>query len=101
MIASIAEALEAELRALGRWAAEPPPPAAFENMGAFGGNTMAFEQWIQFVLLERIRELVRTRGALPSGSQVGVYAVRALDGDYDADRLCSLLSRLEIGRAHV
>jgi uncharacterized protein YqcC (DUF446 family) len=94
-VAALADAVELELRGLGRWSEQPPPPEAFENMGAFGGNTMAFEQWIQFVLLPRIREIVRTRGRFPSGSEVGVYAVRALDGDYDADRLCSLLSQLD------
>jgi len=94
-VAALADAVELELRGLGRWSAEPPPPEAFENMGAFGGGTMAFEQWIQFVLLPRIREIVRTHGRFPSGSEVGVYAVRALDGDYDADGLCSLLSRLD------
>src|SRR5947207_10900708 len=94
-LAALADELEAELHRLGRWSERRPPPEAFENMGAFGGGTMAFEQWIQFVLLERIREIVRTHGRFPSGSAVGVYAVRALDGDYDADRLCSLLSRLD------
>jgi uncharacterized protein YqcC (DUF446 family) len=94
-IAAIADALEAELRRLGRWSAQQPPPEAFENMGAFGGRTLAFEQWIQFVLLERIREIVSTSGVFPSGSQVGVYAVRELDGDPDAGELCSLLSTLD------
>lgn len=93
--ATIADALEAELRRLGRWSAQRPPPEAFENMGAFGGRTLAFEQWIQFVLLERIREIVSTRGAFPSSSQVGVYAVRELDGDPDAGELGSLLSTLD------
>jgi len=92
---AITDALEAELRRLGRWAERRPPPEAFENMGAFGGRTMAFEQWIQFVLLERIREIVRTRAVFPSSSQVGVYAVRELDGDQDADELRSLLSTLD------
>jgi len=94
-VAAIADALEAELRRLGRWSVQRPPPEAFENMGAFGGRTLAFEQWIQFVLLERIREIVSTRGAFPSSSQVGVYAVRELDGDPEAGELCSLLSTLD------
>jgi len=93
--ASLADELEAELRRLGRWSERRPPPEAFENMGAFGSATMAFEQWIQFVLLERIRQIVAEGGAFPSESSVGAYAVRELDGDPNAGELCSLLSTLD------
>ena len=94
-VATLADALEAELRRLGRWSDRPPPPEAFENMGAFGINTMPFVTWIQFVLLPRIREIVSERGEFPSRSQVGVHAVRELDGDDDAARLGSLLGDLD------
>jgi len=94
-VGALADALEAELRAINRWSDRPPPPEAFHDMGAFGGRTLGFEQWIQFVLIPRIRTIVSERGELPSQSAVGAYAVRELDGDPDADRLCSLLSRLD------
>jgi uncharacterized protein YqcC (DUF446 family) len=87
--------LEAELKRLNRWGAEPMPPAAFENMGPFGQGTMAFEQWLQFVLLPRLRAIVSERDEVPSGSQLAVYAVRALDGDPDAGRLHDLLYELD------
>ena len=64
-------------------------------MGAFGENTMAFEEWIQFVLVPRLRGIVRDREEFPSGSQLAVYAVRALDGDADAERLHELLDALD------
>jgi hypothetical protein len=64
-------------------------------MGAFGENTMAFEQWIQFVLVPRLRGIVRDRGEFPSASQLAVHAVRALDGDTDAERLHELLDALD------
>ena len=64
-------------------------------MGAFGEHTMAFERWIQFVLVPRLRGIVRDRGEFPSGSQLAVHAVRALDGDTDAERLHELLDALD------
>ena len=88
---ALADRLEAELKQLGRWSQAPLPASAYENMGAFGENTMAFEQWIQFVLLDRLREIVRTRGQFPPGSQLATYAVRALDGDPDSGPLHDLL----------
>lgn len=39
-----AKEIEAELKRLNRWSAEPLPSEKLENMGAFGSNTMAFEQ---------------------------------------------------------
>jgi uncharacterized protein YqcC (DUF446 family) len=94
-VGALADALELELRGLGRWSDRTPPAEAFKDMAPFGGRTMGFEQWIQFVLIPRIREALREGAEFPSHSAVGVYAVRALDGDYDADRLCSLLSDLD------
>ena len=85
----------AELERLNRWREHPLPADAFENMGAFGENTMAFEEWIQFVLVPRLRGIVRDREEFPSGSQLAVYAVRALDGDADAERLHELLDALD------
>ena len=64
-------------------------------MGAFGENTMTFEQWIQFVLVPRLRGIVRDRDEFPAGSELAVYAVRALDGDPDAERLHELLHELD------
>ena len=47
---------------------------------------------IQFVFMERIRDIVNEEGEFPSESNVGAYAVRELDGDPDAltQRLCEL-----------
>ena len=89
--AALADRLAAELKQLGRWSETPLPATAYENMGAFGENTMAFEQWIQFVLLDRLREIVRERGPFPPGSQLATYAVRALDGDPESGPLRDLL----------
>ena len=94
-VAALADALEAELKRLNRWSADALPAAAFENMGPFGQGTMAFEQWIQFVLLPRLRAIVSERGEFPSGSQLAVYAVRTFDGDPDADQLQDLLYELD------
>lgn len=87
--------IEAELKHLNRWGKEPLPPERFENMGAFGSNTMAFEQWIQFVLLPRIREIVETHGEFPDESSLAPYAIRYFDGDTEADHLHELLYQLD------
>ncbi len=90
-----ADRIEHELRRLSAWASEPPPDSAFESQAAFFADTMAFFQWLQFVLLPRIREIAGERGSFPSQSQVGAYAVRELDGNWEASDLISLLCEFD------
>ena len=90
-----ANEIEAELKRLNRWSENSISEEKFENMGAFGSGTMSFEQWIQFVLIDTIREIVREQADFPSESNVGVYAVRVFDSDPDASTLTKLLSELD------
>lgn len=87
--------IEAELKRLNRWDEKPLPQEKFENMGAFGSETMSFEQWIQFMLIDRIKEIVKEEDAFPSESNVGVYAIRVFDTDPEAGMLIQLLSELD------
>ncbi len=93
--ASYADRIEQELRGLNAWQAEPPPAAAFQSKRAFFGDTMSFYQWLQWVLLARIRDVVQSRGAFPAHSSVAAYAVRELDGYDEANPLISLLSEFD------
>lgn len=86
------DAIEAELRGLGWWQAQAPPPEAMRFTRAFGADTLAFSQWLQFVFLPNAREAVAGRRTLPQRSTVGAQAVREFDGMDDAERLCALLS---------
>lgn len=90
-----ADAIEAELRRIGAWRNEPLPEAAYAFRAAFAGDTMAFEEWLQFVLLPRVREAAAAGGPFPPRSQVGTYAIRNLDGREDCDRLIGLLCEFD------
>lgn len=87
--------IETELKKLSRWDSHPLSPEKFENMGAFGSNTMTFEQWLQFILLPRIQEIVREHGEFPDSSELAPYAIRYFDGDPQADGLHQLLYDLD------
>ena len=90
-----AEEIQKELRDLDRWQEYPLPSKKFEDMGAFGSNTMTFEQWIQFILIPRLDHIVKNHGELPSESMLSTYAVRVLDGDIDASKLIGLLNDID------
>ena len=87
--------LETALKRLHRWDEMSLPPEKFEDMGAFGANTMTFEQWLQFVLIPRIQEIIADKGEFPTGSMLAPYAIRVLDGDPDGYELHDILYALD------
>lgn len=90
-----ADEIEVELKRLGRWTTNSLPDEAFEDMGAFGSNTMSFEQWLQFVLIPRIREIVQEQSDFPAESNLAPYAIRYFDGDTDSSSLHNILYDLD------
>lgn len=89
-VSAAADRIEAELRQLGAWQETPLAPEQYEFTQAFGADTMAFVQWLQFIFLPRVREAVQSE-SFPSTSQVGAYAVRELDGWHEASALVTAL----------
>ena len=89
--AAYAERIERELCKLKVWQAEPLPDTAYDSDQAFFLDTMTLYQWLQFVLIPRIQEIVAGRGAFPAESYVGAHAVREFDGVDEAADLVSLL----------
>src|SRR5262249_37822193 len=92
---SHADRIERELRSLNAWQSSPLPDEAYDTKKAFFADRMTFYQWLQFVLLPRIREIVEERGEFPAESSVGAYAVRELDGVEEAGGLVRALSEFD------
>ena len=61
LLAKKVREIESELQLLNRWQGHPLTQDKFENMGAFGSNTMTFEQWIQFILIPRIDSIINNK----------------------------------------
>jgi uncharacterized protein YqcC (DUF446 family) len=87
--------IESFLKQAGWWQNERLPATVFENMGAFGENTMTFQQWLQFVLIPNVRKTVAYREAFPAESMVATYAIRNLDGDEQGEQLQHLLAQFD------
>jgi uncharacterized protein YqcC (DUF446 family) len=87
--------IEAEMKASGCWSEEKLPDAAYAFHQAFAMDTMAFSQWLQFVFIPRVHQILDERGQFPARSMVGVQALREFDGDAHASGLVSLLSEFD------
>lgn len=86
--------IQAEMRSIGMWQSTPLQPGQLEFAEAFGADTMAFSQWLQFVFVPRVREAIAA-DQFPNSSSVGVKAIREFDTEPDASRLTRLLSEFD------
>jgi uncharacterized protein YqcC (DUF446 family) len=87
--------IASELSRLGYWSADPLPDEAYQFQQAFAMDTMTFSQWLQFILIPRVHEILEGNGDFPSRSMVGTQAIREFDGDESASRLVKLLNEFD------
>jgi uncharacterized protein YqcC (DUF446 family) len=66
----------AAMRATNGWDVARPADTAFADLGAFGARTMAFGQWLRWVFVPNVEELVAAGGPWPTDSMVAVQATR-------------------------
>lgn len=91
----IADRIESELRAVDTWQADPLPQDVIDAGGAFGTESMAFTQWLQFVLVPRLRQVAAGTFDVPRESSVHAQAVREFDGWHEAASLEDALLDLD------
>ena len=83
--------IEAEMKRIGMWQDEELPPEAYNFNTPFGMGSMAGQQWLQFILVPRVREIIAEKGEFPQSSSVSAWAVREFDGYDEAGDLVGLL----------
>lgn len=57
--------IERELRRLGWWAAVAPEAERLASIEPFCVDTLAFEEWLQWVFLPRMKMLIEQQAPLP------------------------------------
>ena len=87
--------IDAEMKRIGYWSDKPLPEEAYEFQQAFAMDTLAFSQWLQFILVPRAWKIIEQKGDFPSESMVGSRAVREFDGDSKASGFVTLLSEFD------
>ena len=66
--------IQAEMAKLQLWEAERPSPAALASNEPFCIDTLSFNQWVQFVFLERMHDLIERREPLPAECAIAPLA---------------------------
>ncbi|MEP5765069.1 MAG: YqcC family protein [Halieaceae bacterium] len=66
--------VEAHLRQMGLWRAEPPSAQALASTQPFCIDTLGFDQWLQFIFLPTMYELVESGRPLPTECAIAPMA---------------------------
>ena len=64
-IAALLIDIEAELRQLGLWDRQPPSPEALASEQPFSIDTLTLPQWLQFIFLPTLYQLLEEGQPLP------------------------------------
>jgi uncharacterized protein YqcC (DUF446 family) len=88
--------IETEMRHQRLWEATPPSDAALSSTQPFCIDTLAFSQWMQWLLLPRLGALLDGDLPLPSQSNISAMAEEAFKLiDADTRALSAQLTQLD------
>lgn len=73
-LADVILLLEAEMRRQRIWSLEPPQKHQLESIQPFCVDTLNFQQWLQFIFLPRMKEILENGQQLPSCSDIASMA---------------------------
>lgn len=98
-VSALAEQLlliERELRVQGWWQAQAPSLDALSSEQPFCVDTLAFEQWLQWIFLPRMKQLLEVGAVLPSVSGIQPMAEQVYGGQLKkAGQLIKLLGEFD------
>ncbi|MCK9563193.1 MAG: YqcC family protein [Bacteroidales bacterium] len=88
--------LEAALRRLRLWHDIAPPPSALASTAPFACDALLFTEWLQFIFIPRLGELVAAGAPLPASCDVTPMAEEYFkaNGQYCAPVLM-ILARID------
>lgn len=88
--------LESLMRELSLWSALSPTEAALASRQPFAVDTLAFEEWLQFIFLPRMQQLLESSGELPTASGIAPMAEEYFRiQQRDVVRLIELLASID------
>jgi uncharacterized protein YqcC (DUF446 family) len=90
------DALTAELQRLELWTTEAPRPEALASTAPFCYDTLAFEQWLQWVFIPQLRQMIALQAPLPGECAIAPMAELAFEkADWDSSILIVLLEAID------
>ncbi|MGB7213919.1 MAG: YqcC family protein [Gammaproteobacteria bacterium] len=91
----VIDKLEATMREADQWETEPPPAHLLESTEPFCCDTLTFLQWVQWMMIPRMREILENYEALPRTSAILPYAEEFVSGNSHGRELLRLIGRFD------
>jgi uncharacterized protein YqcC (DUF446 family) len=92
---AVVDGLEAELRRMQLWEPEPPDDRVLESTKPFCFDTLALSQWLQWLLIPRMRRILAGEGNLPTRSAIYPLAEDCFEHLDDPSMLLTLIARFD------
>ena len=77
VLADLLLAIEAEMRSCGVWGKIQPENEALQSRSPFCGDTLSLEEWLQWIFLPRMKDLLESGKSLPRRCDIAPYAQKA------------------------
>ncbi|AEF55107.1 YqcC family protein [Marinomonas posidonica] len=96
-LADLLIALQISLQDSGLWECEQPNHEALQSQQPFCIDTMSFEQWLRYVMIEKFKDLLQSGSALPNRCHISPMAEEAFKGDdsVDLSRIIECLDQID------
>lgn len=95
-LAALLDALVAELQRHDLWDDRPPTAQALASTAPFCHDTLAFHEWLQWLFIPKVRELISLRGPLPPNCSIAPMAeVSYAETSWDSTELVDLLRAID------
>jgi uncharacterized protein YqcC (DUF446 family) len=92
---AVVDGLEAELRRMQLWEPDPPSGELLASPQPFCADTLALQQWIQWLLIPRMRRIFAGDGEMPTSSAIHPYAEDVFEHLDDPHTLLLLIERFD------
>jgi uncharacterized protein YqcC (DUF446 family) len=88
--------IEAEMRRTRLWESTPPATEALQSLIPFCHDTLRFEQWLQWVLLPKMKQVLESEEECPSSSEIAPLAeYRFAQLGQQSSQLLTLIERFD------
>ena len=95
-LGELLQAVEQELRQLQCWESQAPDPQALASSQPFAIDQLSFTQWLQFIFLPKLTELVEAGSALPQSCSTAPMAEEYFKTrQIDAEALINHLAEID------
>ncbi|WP_086982576.1 YqcC family protein [Vibrio aphrogenes] len=91
----VIEQLEDQLIQLSLWESIPPSEAALQSTQPFAVDTLEPTQWLQWIFIPKMRELIQSESQVPIGFEISPYFEESMASHPHLETILSILQQLD------